>query len=595
MDRFTHRIKHNHTTRIPRRHIFLDTEAYRHRVGTTETQTFRCAVAQLWAMPKGRPQTQRWVEFTDPDALWAEVDAHCRPRTRTVLWAHNLGYDSRVSECFVTLPALGWSLVAHNMQPRGTWLQWRKGDASLTMVDSASVFPITLARLGEHFGMGKPALPDDSADMLEWMRRCRGDVEILATAVKAYLAWLEAEDLGNWQHTGAGQSWSLFRHRFLTHSIVVHDDAQALAAERAAMYAGRCEALWHGTLRHDVVHEWDITLDYARIARDVAVPVSLVGPVPGGPSALRWLGHPQVALLAVCRITTDVPTVPTRMEDRILWPVGTFESTLWGPEIAAALSDGATVTVLEAWVYRTAPALAEWGEWIIEKMGEDDDQTPAWQKVVLKHHCRALVGRFGMTYTEWEAIGVGPDFRTERYDAYDAQTETESEMLQVGRDLFEKSGTVEWIHSAPAITGYVMSVGRVRLWRIMQAAPRHSILYADTDSIIVHERYHDAIKAIADSPIGHGLRLKKSWDGISVWGPRQIVTGPETRVAGLPKTARPAGPDTFAGEVWESLDASFRRRRPDRVTVSARTWRIHGRDARRTVGPGGWTLPREVG
>lgn len=595
MERFHHYIKPNETTRIPRRHIFLDSESREERVKGDRVQVFRCAVAHYWTMEKGKRETEATKEYSTAESLWSDVVGFTRDRTRVVLWAHNLGYDVRIVECLTLLPKFGFSLVAHNFASRGTWLQWRKGQASITMVDSASVFGVALAQVGEYFGIGKEPLPHADADDSLFVARCAGDVRILATAIKAYLSWLESEDLGNWQHTGAGQSWSAYRHKFLTARILVHDDSQALAAERAAMYTGRCEAYWHGADPQGVYHEWDLSLAYARIARDTRVPVRLIGPIGGSDAAWRYMDNPAVAVLATCTVTTGVPVVPTRVDGRILWPTGVFESTLWDVEIRAARDAGADVRIHDAYAYRTDYALKSWGEWIITQLERPDGEVPAWRKVVLKHWARALIGRFAMSYTEWEQIATAADLETRRVSVWDAATEDETEMMQIGRDLFRKLGATEWRDSCPMVTSYIMSVARVRLWNIMRAVPKYAVRYVDTDSIVCHEDYHDAVRAVAQSPIGHGLRLKKTWLGLSVWGPRQVVTGELVRVSGLPRRAQRTGVNTFQGEAWESLETALKRRRPDRVLVAPRKWTIRGTDHRRERGAGGWTRPRRVG
>src|SRR6266545_3542868 len=231
-DRAAHWLRPNEACRYPRRHIFLDTEARIERVPGGHVQTWRLAVARFRTAPKGRRVREREAVYDDPATLWKDIDAHCGRNERTILWAHNLGYDARVSQAFEILPHLGWELEAHNLAPRGAWLQWRRGKASLLMVDSAAIFQTRLAKVAEMFGMAKLDIPLWTEDRDLWEQRCRRDVEILATAVTAYLAWLEREGMGNWQMTGAGQSWAAFRHRFMTHKMLVHEDVAALRAER---------------------------------------------------------------------------------------------------------------------------------------------------------------------------------------------------------------------------------------------------------------------------------------------------------------------------------------------------------------------------
>lgn len=594
MTRVAHYVRPNETTRIPRRHIFLDVEAVENRAGIHAEQTWRLAVANFWTREKGRRTHNETVEFDTADSLWKAVGDFTRRRTRTVLWTHNLGYDIRVSSAFTHLPTQGWRLVAYNLSNRGTWATWRRGDASLCFVDSASVFPVALKQIGEYFGLSKPDLPAWEDSREAWLTRCHADVEILSTAVRAYLDWLDSADLGNWQYTGAGQSYAAYRHRFLCDRLLVHDDPEALAAERRAMWTGRCEAYWHGNAKHATVHEWDLHLAYARIAKDCDLPSRLIRYLPHGSGFLPYVSHPKLALLTEVTVDTAVPCVPTQVDGRIIWPTGRFTTTLWSPEIDLLLRSGAAVTFHRGWLYRKSPVLRDWATWIIDQLGADDSETPAWRKVILKHWSRALIGRFAMTYAAWEPFGTMPAPALKKTLLFHQGTDEPQEMMQVGRDTFVKAGTEEWGQSMPSITGYVMSVCRVRLWNIMLACPANAVLYSDTDSIIVTDTHHDAVKRIADSDTGHGLRLKRSWEGISVYGPRQIVTGNNVRISGLPKRASQLGDDQFTGTVWESVETAVQHGRFDTVRITPRKWRMKGIDKRRDPGPGGWTLPRTV-
>lgn len=589
-----HYIKPNETTRVPRRLVFLDTESHQHRNALGHIQTWALAVACFRAQRPDRKPIEQWETYDDPEILWKAVDAWVGSSGRTVLWTHNLGYDARIAEVFDLLPALGFELVAHNLVGKGTWLMWRRGRASLTMVDSASVFPCELVRLGVHMGLPKLPLPHSSAGGVGLYSRCWRDVEILRGAVLAYLGWLEAEDLGNWQLTGAGQSWATFRHRFMDRRLLVHDDQAAIAAERRAMWTGRCEAYWHGEIAYQVVHEWDLTLAYARIAQSINVPVRLVGPMPDDYDWQRVLGSDRTALLAECEVTTEVPVVPASVDGRIVWPVGTFTTTLWDVEIQAAIDAGATVTVHNGWLYHKAPALKKWADWIIGQLDQLKDMTDHWLYIVLKHWARALIGRFAMTYTKWEEYAYAPTPSVRAHPVLDGETGETFRVVQIGRTMWRDVGVREWSESMPMVTGYIQAACRVRLWRICREAPEGSVIYADTDSVLVTDQHSAALADVAAAHPEWGLRLKRSWTGFAVWGPRQIRTGPSVRIAGVAKHATRSGPMTFDGQVWETLQGAIHRGNHGNVEVRDRTWVIRGIDYRRHSAGFGWTSPHRL-
>lgn len=593
-ERAWHNVRKNETTRVPNRHIFLDTEARTKRRGKSEAQTWRLAVACYSVSRKDRPTRETWVNHNTQKDLWDTVGEFAGTEGRTVLWAHNLGYDARIASVFSSLPALGWRLVGHNITPRGTWLEWRRDKATLLMVDSASIFATTIAKVGKYFGIGKLPMPNDEAPESDWFTYCRRDVDILRTAITTYLQWLRDEDMGNWQITGAGQSWATFRHKHLTHKLTIHDDERALKAERRAMWAGRCEAYWRGALKGQVVHEWDFTNAYIRIARDHSVPVCLLGPMPPNYDWLPVLESRNTALLATVDIETESPVVPTTHNGRIVWPVGRFTTTIWDVEIQAALKAGAKVTVREGWLYRTRPALKQWAEWVLGKLAESDETCPTWQKTIYKHWSRALIGRLAMTHQTWEEWAESPSIGVMRATVWDRDAEQGYDIMQVGTTIWRDAGREEWAQSMPMITGYVQAISRVRLWDVLQALPKGVALYADTDSLLCTDMHLDTVAAIAASPIGHGLRLKRSWDGFAILGPRQLVTGELTRVSGMPHHARAHGGGKFTGQVWDSLPGALKRNSLDRVIVRDRKWTINGVDHRRTGIGIGWTEPHRL-
>lgn len=592
--RVWHNIRPNEQTRMPRRHIFIDTESRHARRGRTGRQTWRLAVACYATGRKGSAPRHEWKEYKDPKALLQDVSRFCGESGRVVLWAHNLGHDTRIMDVFNILPALGWELLAHSITPRSTWLEWKRGKATLLMVDSVAVFNTTIEQVGNWHGIGKTRIELDSDDERDWFARCRADVRILQTAVEAYLDWLERADMGNWQLTGAGQSWAAYRHRFLTHKLVVHDEPDVLAAERTALWTGRCEAYWRGTIKGERVYEFDFKGAYPRIARDYHVPIRYVGPLASDAldGALEVRG--QSATLLHIQVDTDVPVLPTRHDGRILWPTGTFTTTVWDIEAIEARRAGARISVLGGYSYRKAPALKAWGEWILAELARPDSEIPAWRKAILKHWSRALIGRFAMTYNQWDELGEMPDSTAKRGILYDSRTKTRTEFMQVGRTVWQDIGRTEWQHSMPMITGYIQAIGRVHLWQILSQLPDRTAIYVDTDSILCTDTGVEAIQNAARS-FAHGeLRLKRAWDGFSIFGPRQIVTGEQVRVSGIPRIARRTPDGTFEGEIWDSLLGAFRTGTLDTVVTRDRTWKVEGVDFRRASSGFGWTRPIEI-
>lgn len=593
-DRQWHNIRRNEQTRVPSKHVFVDTEARKSYVGGVERQEWRCAVAIYAKRKRNGEYTTDDCSYVDADTLWRDVSNFAGSEGRTVVWCHNLAYDIRIASVFTVLPAIGWKLIGHNISPRGTWLEWRRDGRTIVFCDSFSVFPASIERIGTWFGIGKPDLPSEDAGMDVWLNRCTADTRILATAILRYLEWLKNNDMGNWQLTGNAQAWAMYRHKFLTHKLTVHSERDALATERRAMWAGRCEAYWHGKITGINVYEYDFQQAYPRIARDYPVPVKYIGELDTPDAIWRAFGAADTAMIMECIVDTPVPVVPAERDGRILWPIGRFRTTLWDVEVREAIEAGATVEPTRGQVYRTAPAMKAWGEWILGQLAEPDETVPVWKKTVLKHWSRSLIGRMAMTYQTWDYDGEMPDSRCEAGMVKDDSTGVVSEYIHIGTSMWLHGGKVEWQHSMPMITGYIQAVARVQLWQILSGMPERSVLYADTDSVFVTEIDKAGIDDLIASIPGCGMRLKNAYQSMEIHGPRQIITGPEARIAGIPKKAERIEKGKFRGEIWESLGTAMSMGHVEVVQVRNREWNIAGVDFRRRATPNGFTEPIEM-
>ena len=584
-----HYIRANAGASVPSRYIILDTEANRTRTKKGEDQTWALAVAESLIFTRtGRVESAR-SRFATPMELWLWVSDFTRKKKRTVLYAHNCNYDLRISQALSCLPSLGWSLQDMRLDGKGSWSRWTRQSASLLICDSYSIFPVSLEKLATEIGMTKPALPStDNREAL--FQRCEADVSILSKAIVLYIQWLRTGACGNWQMTGASQSWSHFRHNHMTHRILVHDDEEALQAERAAMYAGRCEAWKWGEIGHEKLWEYDWSNSYPRIARDTLLPARLLGTIPRPSIASVGSVWNRYAVLADCTITTNQPIAPYANGDRILWPVGTYRSTLWDPEIRLLREANAEIRVHRAWLYKREPVLKEWAEWIISSLYDTSGKCDQWQKLILKHWSRALIGRFGMRYRAWEQFATSTDSRIYTSDLVDLETQSKSELLQIGHDVFKFGELKETENACPQITGYIMSEARAKLWRVISSVGASNVYYVDTDSLVVNQDGHNAIWRCRGERDFAGLRSKGTYLHSIIYGPRAIILGRKPTVAGMPRGSVRVSSHEWIGELWRGCQESIRRGEHDMVRIDLRMHTVRYSDSRRYLGDNGRTF-----
>lgn len=584
-----HWIRPNEVTRQPKHWLFLDSEATIVGDDVDQVQSWRCAVtcydhrhkgADDWAGPQ-------WREHLEAVDLWGYVDTVAKKNARLVIVAHNLAYDLRITECFEHLTAAGWSLDRIRLDSEQTQVRWRQDSRTIVMVDSLSWWPVALATLGDELGIDKPPLPAQSDDMGYWLARCRADVEILRTAYLRMLAWFRSEDLGTWQPTGAGQSWSAWRHRFMSDQVLVGNDLETREMERAAVYCGRSEAWRHGRQRGGPFAEWDVESAYLRIMRDCEVPTKLVGrrvdPKPCD------VDHWRAVARCLCRVrvTTADPLVPVATDAGIVWPVGTFDTVLWDPELDLLDAAGVDYRVTEIVVYHSRPALRAFAEWLWPFVNGDDAELDPVARRTAKHWSRAFVGRFGVRYTEWLPWGeaLTPGVRLSR--AVDLDTDERYRLLSDGHTMQREGRLIEGENAVPSVMGWIMSETRRRLWVTMTDAGLENVLHVDTDGLLVNAEGSRRLATAGKA----GIRVKGEYRSVDVIAPRQVVYGGQIRAPGVPRKSIRTGERTWEGVAWERLTTSLGSGELDTVRVGRRTVTLRGRDRRRLHLPDGSTAP----
>jgi hypothetical protein len=579
--RVAHWVKGNAAERIPLHWIVADSEARRDHAVWGEDQTLRCVVGHAWRTDVKSGEADSWHKGISAYAFWEWVTNWCYTHGRTVLWFHNASYDLRTLDAFRVLPGLGYELEWCNLDNNVSVCNWRGANGTLIIADTWTWTNKGLAAMQGATGIKKPRLPKDDDSIEAWLARCTADVQITEAIVRDLVGYVRNEHLGNWQPSGAGMGYSTWRHKFMTHKILIHDDTAALAAEREAMHAGRAEAWHHGDAIGGPFTEWDMHMSYPTIAAECDVPAKLRDHDVKPSRRVHEWAMKYFGVLARVIVKTAVACVPAKVDGRIMWPVGQFETTLWDTELKLITATGGTYKVLEQWRYVMRPALKAWAEWSIQQCGLTDDRITPIQRTWVKHQSRAVIGRFALRHASWERWSENPGGYCGISHMLDIETGETSRLMHVGSRVFRETERKEAESSAPQIPSYIMAMARVRLWEAVQAAGPQNVLHMDTDSLICNKAGSALLRAAIADGLPGNWREKKHWRRIRVTGPRHYRTPDRNVIPGVPLSAVETRPGVFEGEVWESLGTSLAAGQPGSVRIHNREWQPKRVDYRR--------------
>lgn len=597
MDRNPHWIRENRQERIPPRMIVFDTESKSVRHGDVETQTWRTGCAIRWRTDlKTGDHAEAAVFITDRD-MWEWIASFCKPETRTVAWAHNLGHDVRIASALTILPQLGFQLEWSNLDRNVSCMTWRSPNGTLVLCDTYTWLPLSLAALAPGVGLVKFKMPGGTQDDETWAAYCMRDAQILYRIVRDLLSFIRNAHLGNWQPTGAGMAYATWRHKFLREKVLVHADTGALEAERAAMHTGRAEAWRHGLITGTVWTEVDMTNAYLTIGRECELPRKLhygTGRITLG--QYRKLAD-RYRVLCQCDVFAPCPVVPARIGGREMWPEGNFTTWLWDTEIDCALKWGCQVSVRRTYVYARSYILREWATWCNGIMCGDIPGTTPIVRTYAKHSARALIGRVSLKTRRWETFGTNPEGITGISRMIDPETGTVRRMMHAGNVTMIETDPQESDDSIPMVTSWIMSECRVRLWEAMATAGLDHIAHVDTDSLLTDPTGLDRLRTAYGWPRERSWHVKGSWSTLDIYGPRRYLRGKTRVVSGLPAKAEKQGDGSYLGERWASMSSDLEDRGDGIVTTRWDTWTLRREDPRRrdAAGAPGMTASYEVG
>ena len=591
----SHYLRALKTTNTPKRLMWLDCASTSNaEQGVFVERWQSAALGSTHWTSRANTRVDDITHYGAPDALWSDVDAWCKEGRRVTMFAYDLAHALRVSQMLVWLPRMGWHLDKIVLEQTAAWCLIRNGNRSLMCCDLKSWCPVSLEQLRADVVETNPDIVDYLAVCHTPALTCENHVVTIRESVLQIFDWINAENLGPFRPTGSGQSYAAYRRRFMKHDLLVHDDVERLAAERAAMWTGRCEAWRHGALQDGPYVEYDMQAAYCNIAAECDVPILARGEIKRPTFGKVLTAVDTHAVLADVTVTIDAPLVPTRHGGRTLWPVGTFRTVLWDPELRLLFANRGDITFHRAWTYDRAPALREFAQWTLDGMGPQTQMYGLVPKRVLKHWSRCLVGRLGLRFRAWEKFGEQDtaDLRLVTYIDTDAKTSTD--MLIAGHDRLLLADMAEATESLPQIPGWVMSECRRRLWTTMQQVGLASVVYVDTDSIILSAEANGNIYPLDKHAYVGSWGVKGNYRSMHINGPRNYTAESKRHVSGLPLTARQVAPLEFTGQIMRSIKESMRAGELDCVSSIPRTFKLDAPDLRREHLAGGRTRPFSI-
>jgi hypothetical protein len=634
-----HYIRPNHGMRTPVSCIFAAHETQRERLTSSTSAANR---GTQWVAISVRRDEDRWTRrkvyvSRVAHTIWQFIASTLDRRRTTWIFALDAGsfaitsglFDLMDNGTFQLIDPLQWEVVDGKRVPRvkrpyrgccvisdpPIIVSVNHDRGRLRIVDVGNYFSLN-AKWRSNGNSDAPRLRSGTHSSNDKARKCAASLALRVEELvgSALIDWHKSQ-CGVWQSTAAGLSLTSWRHTIRRGDVLVKHGHHTDSLERPAYMAGRCEAFfvgkWGGetapeqpaqrpghetseTVGNTSVYQLDVRSFYPWLMTQFPYPCRLLyyGPCSGEHEiAQRSLCHLPIADVW---LETDTPLYPLRKDNRLLWPIGSFRAVLCGPELQVAIERKHIVSVNSVAWYAPGWPFREWvNQWFNKRMDANaahDEPREMFCKMILN----SLHGKLGARAPAWVDVVNHPAvYRWGNWFETHAKSRAKVEYRAIAGNVQRNLGKREARDSVPAISAYVSSYGRRALQQIMDQCPDKSVLYVDTDSLIVTLAGYVAMcnaGLVGGTHLG-SLRLITEAESLHIQNSKQYTIGHRIVSAGRKEDAIDVGPHAYSQDVCVRLPTLLSKKPDTTVRVQHVTFRPSQFASPRSVQPLGWTDP----
>lgn len=589
-----HYLRGSTTCRVPRRCLFFDCESLPYEVSRSkEFHRLRLWTACYVELDRGQVIKEEWFSGTKDDGFWAIIG--CKVNKREALWlfAHNLSFDFTLLGGWDQLQQEGVKLTRCVLEDPPVILEFTVNGCSVKAVDTLNYWPSSLAALGTSIGIEKHEMPDFADGNDVWLSYCANDTRIIKDAVCCLIGMVVKENLGNFSPTASGISWNCYRHRFMTHKILIHNDADATKLERAACHGGRCEVWKVGRIDH-TVNVLDVNSLYPSVMNEHKYPAKLLDYGHNVTiSELRDMLAGGLGVIASVRLHTD-SEFPSRSSAGVRMATGDFTTCIAGPEIGRALQCGAVVAVNSFAVYRMDWIFSNFVEFFYLLRLDYRRASNRSGAMLCKTILNSLWGKFQQRTHAWANCGgVAPEDSFAQWSYRNLEsgdTRSYRSVAWLTQELKERG---EGDNSFPAVGAYVLSYGRERLRELRHAAGERNCYYCDTDSLHCSDagvRRLLMSHNMSETTLGR-MKVAGSWPNATYYGQKDYELGDTVVLAGRKANATGTERGVYRQDEFQGIKSVVQREPKPYIVVTRREVRRGNNVVNGIIHPDGWVTP----
>jgi len=524
---------------LPRRVLYLDVETKRRQFDDFAKNRLLLGWSCFTNYDiSGKPKTDDWNYHTDTKLLNNYIESLAIPNKPFYLVGHNIFFDLQSSDFFHYFTLRGWILDFYYDAGLTYILCITKEKRTIKIISSTNFFQTSLEKIGLMLGMPKQKVDFENVTRKELSGYCKNDVLICKLAMESLFSFIYQNDLGKFTMTRAGQALQAFRHRFMKDKINIHEIEHIKKLERRAYFGGRCECFEIGKISGAPFVSLDVNSMYPYAMQKMNVPTRLVDFYRNPSKQLLKDILKCSCIVADVLLTTSLPIYAYRQGQKVIYPVGTFKTTLCTPGVKEALRRGHLKKIYSLACYESAVIFKDFIDFFYglrEKYKKEGN-------VVFEQLCKfllnSLYGKFAQKRTLQDFVIIMDFSGYFRIDNYDLVTGEKTVEYKMFNKYVVEYGKEEGDKSFTAISAHITESARLLLWGIIEQVGTDKILYCDTDSIKIRKSDLHLITYPIDKYRLGALKNEGEFETFHILGAKAYITETHRKIKGIPTKAR---------------------------------------------------------
>jgi hypothetical protein len=581
--------------KIPATYLFFDTEAAINYVtDTKQEQTLKVGCALFWRRYKNREDTVKRFTFYTSKEFYDIVNKASKNSSNLIVLAHNLDYDFQLSDIKTELENNLWKCTRFQLSQTSILFQFKDDNKhKITFLDNQNIFKGSLDNIGKKLGVEKYNVDFETCSLEDLTKHCQQDVEILFILWQKWIEFLIKHNLGSVKYTLPSQALESYKQKFLKKVVIRTPNKEVRNLERESYYGGRVECHYIG-VKEEPLYLLDVNSMYPSVMKGKQYPINYKG----------FLSYPTISkalnlmdtyfCFAKVNITTDKPYFPQRSERGLLFPIGSFTTTLAHPELKLAMDLEVVDSINYIAYYEQNYLFDDYVTYFYGNRIRAEEINDTASSSLFKLFLNSLYGKFAERSKVFIKIGDSPYLDDcEEWHAYPSSNQY-YKVIHFNGTMFQLTNGEDKTHSMPLIASAVTSYARVKLLNLMRFCGWNNWLYCDTDSLIVTKRGYDLLRPmIHNTKLGY-LKLIKEIPHITINGLKDYETPYERKIKGVNRDSREVDKNIYEVLFFSRIAKAIKNNTWGIVTVERKNKELKREYKKGVVLHNGWVEPIEL-